>query len=246
MRGPKAANIRDKWGNTPLHIAVEAKNVLSVVSLLGIKGITTNLVNKDREVPLDIAKRLKQKYIVNLLENHLTTRVNRSECMVGRAARYDIKNEELMSPSETIDQERIMKVWATFFENAMKGCISEPVVETFSTICIEDSKSASGTEASKQHHSESKTISSQGHSTKVSTEGTDGISLRSINVQLATMSHDDDYPDVVRAQDPDSRITSWFEWVCCFEMESGMLYVINIIDGSAAWMEDHLNSQYYL
>ena len=78
LRGPKAANIRDKWGNTPLHIAVEAKNILSVASLLEIKGILINLANKDGEIPLDIAKRLRQKEIIDLLGNHLMTRVNHS------------------------------------------------------------------------------------------------------------------------------------------------------------------------
>ena len=184
--------MRDRWGNTPLHIAVEAKNILSVFSLLEIKGILINLANKDEEIPRDIAKRLHQKEIVNLLDNFLTTRVNRSEYKVGRTTRYNIKDEELKSPNESVDQERIMKVWAAFFENAMKGCISEPAVEKYSTICIEDCKSSSGTKASTYFRSESKMMCSQRYYTKASTAGTNGVSLRSIDVEVATNAYDDE------------------------------------------------------
>ena len=161
--------------------------------------------------------------------------------MVGRTSRYNIKGEELTNPNETVDQERIMKVWAAFFENAMKCCITAPVVEEYSTICIEDCKSSSVT----YFPSESKMVRSQRNHSKASTADTEGVSVRSINLEVATNSYDADL-DVVQNQDPDSSIVSWFEWVCCFELESGMLYVINIIDGSTAWMEDHLNTQHYL
>jgi ankyrin repeat protein len=51
----KALNTPDIHGNTPLHLAVEARDQTSVLHLILRKGVVLNWVNKEELTPLDIA-----------------------------------------------------------------------------------------------------------------------------------------------------------------------------------------------
>jgi hypothetical protein len=110
LQGPKAANTRDrKRGNTPLHIAVEENNFMAVQTLLALKTLNSKLPNTDGETARDIAKRLRYENILNLLDNRTTNKVGNN-----RNIGSDLKG------AQPVDQERIMKIWETFFENAFK------------------------------------------------------------------------------------------------------------------------------
>lgn len=60
-------NIPNYEGNTPLHLAIENKNIAFVTSLIKNDKINLGLTNNNKMTPLLLAFKYKQEKIVNLL-----------------------------------------------------------------------------------------------------------------------------------------------------------------------------------
>ena len=237
LRGPKAVNMRDKrHGNTPLHIAVESNNLLSVVSLLNIKGVIPTLANGDGMTSLQIAQKLGCEEICNLLEEKTNTNSNTAS------------NVTKTKKDETVDEERIMKIWGAFFENAMR----QVEVEDGLTMYNDGYQSVERTVKSQYGQSDSFKGGHGGYgydddnnedddylpspyTTKKDEEGGD---YPEVSLPRAEYPHDYSVP-----YEADYRVLAWLDWICCYDAESGRLFVQSVTDGTSAWVEDHLYSQ---
>jgi hypothetical protein len=226
LRGPKAVNIRDKrFGNTPLHIAVEANNINCVQTLLAIRKINPNLSNFAGETPIRIAKRLRYDGIVKVLDPN-------DESIK--------KNDNKKFLDNSVDQERIMKVWEAFFENAFKHMESQSnaadgfMVDKsgYDTVQERIKTEAYGsnchTSNEKQREDHREVDEFDFHSNKKSN--------RSLNDESKTGTED---------YEEDVRVSAWLNCILCYEAASGLLYAINVIDGTSAWLEDHLYYHQY-
>ena len=122
LQGNNAANIRDRQGCTPLHCAISSNNVDAVRWLLDSKGINVKLANGDGLTARDLARKKGYKHILELLDvKEGFLRPESSQVMT------DINAKSKANPgySEAVDQERIMRVWEAFFENAYKHMEAE-------------------------------------------------------------------------------------------------------------------------
>ena len=61
---------KDINNNTPLHIAVRGGD-FSIIKILLKNNSNLNIINNDNETPIDIAKKMKNKKLVNLINNYL-------------------------------------------------------------------------------------------------------------------------------------------------------------------------------
>lgn len=108
MHGDKALRMQDKSGNTPLHCAVLANNVAIVESLLN-NGASLTITNKVGNSPRHLAKSLKYDDILDIIDEKRTGKLRKK------------KDSEQAAKMTKHQQERIMKVWEKFFENALMG-----------------------------------------------------------------------------------------------------------------------------
>ena len=123
LQGNNAANIRDRQGCTPLHCAIASNNVDAVRWLLDTKGINVKLANGDGLTARDLARKNGYKQIIELLDvKEGFLRPESSKVMT----EINAKSKANPGYSEAVDQERIMRVWEAFFENAYKHMEAEP------------------------------------------------------------------------------------------------------------------------
>ena len=122
LQGNNAANIRDRQGCTPLHLAISSNNVDAVRWLLDIKGINVKLANGDGLTARDLARKKGYKQILELLDvKEGFLRAESSTVMTS----INAKSKANPGYTEAVDQERIMRVWEAFFENAYKHMEAE-------------------------------------------------------------------------------------------------------------------------
>lgn len=232
LRGPQAANIRDKrFGNTPMHIAVGANNINCVQTLLTVKKINPNLSNFAGETPMRIAKRLRYDDIVKILDPNDES-IN--------------KNDKDTISDNPVDQERIMKVWEAFFENAFQHMESQSNAEggfmvdkggynkAQERIKSDFNRGNSHLSTEKQKRDRREVDEFDFHVNEKSTRSLDNEG------KLAAFSLSN-----TEAYEEDVRVSAWLDCVLCYEEASGFLYAINVLDGTSAWLEDHLYSHQY-
>jgi hypothetical protein len=107
LHSPKSVNLRDIKGNTPLHLAITASNLLAVEILL-TSGASWTLTNAAGCSSRALAKSLKAREVVEMID-----------CM--KAGRPLPTRQPTKPPPTPAEMERIMKVWERFFENALSG-----------------------------------------------------------------------------------------------------------------------------
>ncbi len=110
-------NIKDKWGNTPLH---ESDNLLVSTKLLEYKA-DPNIKNTDGETPLYSAIRRHDEFIVKVLLKYgadisITNDKNQSPLDFAEEAFFNIKYDIFYQSSENI-------------VNLLKGIIEAPIIK---------------------------------------------------------------------------------------------------------------------
>jgi len=108
MHGAKALRMQDKNGNTPLHCAVTSNNASIVESFLN-HGASLTVTNNAGNSPRNLAKSLKHDDILDIIDEKRTGKLRKK------------KDKEQSAKMTKQQQERIMKVWEKFFENALLG-----------------------------------------------------------------------------------------------------------------------------
>ena len=112
MHGEKALKTKDKNGNTPLHIAVMSNNATIVENMLTY-GASLSATNNAGKSPRHIAKSMNHNEILDIIDEKRTGKLK---------LKKDSEQESQPNTKMTKhQQERIMKVWEKFFENALIG-----------------------------------------------------------------------------------------------------------------------------
>lgn len=73
---PNPIEEEELGGNSPLHLAVETRNI-QLVQLILSKHISPYILNKSHQTPLDIAKNLRSRPVIKLLEEYEALYYNR-------------------------------------------------------------------------------------------------------------------------------------------------------------------------
>lgn len=115
MHGEKALKMKDKNGNTPLHIAVMSNNATIVENMLTF-GASLSVTNNAGKSPRNLAKSMKHDEILDIIDEKRTGKLRKKKD-------YEQGQGQLQSGANMTkhQQERIMKVWEKFFENALMG-----------------------------------------------------------------------------------------------------------------------------
>lgn len=112
MHGEKALKMKDKNGNTPLHIAVISNNATIVENMLTY-GASLSATNNAGKSPRHIAKSMNHIDILEIIDEQRTGKLR---------SKKDMEQKSQQSAKMTKhQQERVMKVWEKFFENALIG-----------------------------------------------------------------------------------------------------------------------------
>lgn len=212
----KAVKMRDVSGATPLSVACSRQNI-GIASVLVQAGASTSATDNRGRSPLDYAVEHKNLDLQGVLLGKDLRREAELSRELGRGGR-----------SGTVDEKRIMEVWERFFENAFRSFADEAdadaglLVDEDALRSMEKRHKQGGgrTNVEQERRKGGKAIAST-PAAHVETE----LEVDSVDLYL------------------DELVSSWFEWILCFDESQQEYFVIHRYEYSTMWLPDFL--EYY-
>lgn len=170
--GKKAIYMVDAAGDTPIHCAVTSKNLDIIKVLFECGGSMMHSVpNKTGQSARAFAHRLGYFTVVNVIDKYRSISSLNDVKPSRQLSKSPYKNDQKSQTDAPVDMERIMLVWETFFENAMK---SDPSFVNESKYSLSDDDDT---------YSERKSRSSKGNN---GSKGVSKSSLKTLSIDRNT------------------------------------------------------------